>query len=146
MIKLCRQVAEIMGFALIFLLTRVDAQTLRDPTVPPAEARPTSDLVDGKSTGIASGAMTIIVRNERPFLVVGTRLYAQGQKLGQARIERITETEVWLREGGVLRKLPQFSGIQRRSVFVTPAAAKPTCAARVSKSSSAVAPCPDVQP
>jgi len=59
--------------------------------------------------------MTIIVRNGRPYLAVGTRLYAQGEKLGAARIERITETEVWLREGRELRKISQFHGIVRRS-------------------------------
>ena len=87
--------------------------------------------------------MTIIVRNGRPNLVVGTRLYAQGQQLGKARIERISETEVWLREGGVLRKISQFTGIQRRTV--PSGAATPACAAS-SKKTSAAAPCADVQP
>ena len=87
--------------------------------------------------------MTIIVRNERPNLVVGTRLYAQGQQLGKARIERISETEVWLREGGVLRKISQFTGIQRRTV--PSGAISPACAASSKKTSAAV-PCADVQP
>lgn len=64
--------------------------------------------------------MTIIVRNGRPHLVIGTRLYAQGEKIGQVRIERITETEIWLREGGVLHKVSQFSGIRRRTVTSPP--------------------------
>jgi hypothetical protein len=34
--------------------------------------------------------------------------------LGQARIERISETEVWLREAGQLKKISVFSGVQRR--------------------------------
>ncbi len=84
--------------------------------------------------------MTIIVRNGRPHLVMGTRLYAQGQKLGQARIERISETEVWLREGGVLRKLPQFQSIQRRAV--TPLG----CAPHSFEKLSPAAPCAGVQP
>jgi hypothetical protein len=45
---------------------------------------------------------------------VGSRLYAQGQKMEQTRIERITETELWLREGSELKKLPQFPGVERR--------------------------------
>ena len=92
---------------------------------------------------LETAAMTVIVRNGHPYLVVGTRLYAQGQKLGQARIERISETEVWLREGGVLRKVPRFSGIQRRTV--APVAVLPECAAS-SQTSSPVAPCARVQP
>lgn len=127
----------IIVLALFFALGRVDAQTQRDPTLPPVEAGLSSTSVAAKSPGIEPGAMTIIVRSGRPYLAVGTRLYAQGQKLGLARIERISETEVWLREGGVLRKVPQFSGIQRRAV--TPqVAAQPVCAAQPS---SPVVPC-----
>ena len=105
-----------LGVALLVGVGRADAQSLRDPTVPPAAAGLASPERAAAPSGIEPGAMTIIVRNGRPYLAVGTRLYAQGQKLGPARIERISETEVWLREGGVLRKVQQFSGIQRRTV------------------------------
>ena len=104
-----------LALTLFFLWGQVDAQGLRDPTLPPAEAGLASPSLDGKSVSLIPGAMTIIVRNGHPYLAVGTRLYARGQKLGLARIERITETEVWLREDGVLRKVPQFPGIERRS-------------------------------
>lgn len=134
----------LMGISLFFSFGRVDAQSLRDPTLPPAEAGLASPALSGQSLRIEPGAMTIIVRNGRPYLVVGTRLYAQGQKIGQARIERISETEIWLREGGVLRKISQFPGIQRRTV--QPVAVRPVCAARSSKTSPSVAPCADVQP
>ena len=109
-----------MGISLLFSFGQVDAQSLRDPTLPPVEAGLVDTAPGGKSSGTEPGAMTVIVRNGRPYLVVGTRLYAQGQKLGQARIERISETEIWLREGGVLRKVPQFPGIQRRTVTPPP--------------------------
>lgn len=98
---------------LLLSMAHAKAQSPRDPTLPPTEAGQATAAVDGGPA--ASSGMTIIVRGGRFYLVVGTRLYAQGQKLGQARIERISETEVWLREDGVLRKLPQFSGIQRRT-------------------------------
>lgn len=105
-----------IGAALLGSVGRVDAQSLRDPTVPPAAAGLSSPAQVGMQSDTEPGPMTIIVRNGRPYLAVGTRLYAQGQSLGQARIERISETEVWLRERGVLRKVQQFSGIQRRTV------------------------------
>jgi hypothetical protein len=113
------------------------AQGLRDPTLPPLEAGQAAPGMDAKSSASSAGAMTIIVRSGVPYLVVGTRLYAPGQKLGQARIERITETEVWLREGGVLRKQSQFSGIARRTV--PPGASKPACLPATSKKSPAAA-------
>lgn len=152
----------LIGISLLFPLEWVQAQSLRDPTLPPMDAGFAGSAPSGKSLSFEPGAMTIIVRNGRPHLAVGTRLYAQGQNLGQARIERISETEVWLREGGVLRKVSQFPGIQRRTAM--PVAVKPACAAsepqgvkaakasRVSKAasssktSSPIAPCADVQP
>ena len=123
-----------VGLLLAVSMGTADAQSLRDPTVPPIEAGLGSPGPDAKSLSIEPGAMTVIVRNGRPHLVVGTRLYAEGQKLGRVRIERITETEVWLREGGVLRKVPQFPGIQRRTAVPS------------SKTSSTVAPRAGVQP
>lgn len=93
------------------------AQTLRDPTVPPAAA----GLTPNETTGAPeAGGMTVIVRDGRSFLAVGTRLYATGQRFGDTRVERITETEVWLREGRTLRKVPRFAGIQRHAVTSSP--------------------------
>lgn len=133
-----------MVISLFFSLGRVEAQTLRDPTLPPVEAGLADTAPGGKSLATEPGAMSVIVRNGRPYLVVGTRLYAQGQKIGRARIERISETEIWLREDGVLRKISRFPGIQRRTV--KPVAVKPVCAANSSKLSPSVAPCAGVQP
>jgi len=138
------RMASAVTFSLVLGLEPVGAQSLRDPTVAPTDAGQTSNAVEGKSTNTQPGAMTVIVRSGRPYLVVGTRLYAQGQKFGQSRIERISETEVWLREGGVLRKVPQFSGIQRHTV--TPVSAKPACAANATKPAHPVASCAGAKP
>ncbi|NDP40472.1 MAG: hypothetical protein GZ093_17300 [Rhodoferax sp.] len=104
------------GLLLGVALGVVSAQSLRDPTLPPVDAGVPGAPAAPGAPSIASSATTVIVRNGRSYLAVGTRLYAQGAKLGQARIERITETELWLREGGVLRKVPLFDGIERRAV------------------------------
>ena len=152
--KLLGTLGWLMVIALFFAFSRVAAQSLRDPTTPPPEVALASSASAGaslgktslgiESLGIASGTMTIIVRNGRPHLVIGTRLYAQGAKIGQVHIERISETEIWLREGDVLHKVSQFSGIQRGTV--TPLAATPSCASSSSKPSSPAAPCGKVQP
>lgn len=96
------------------------SQTLRDPTLPPelegAGGPGSGDPSTGKRVpGLQSGSFTILVRDGQPSLVVGTRLYVRGQKLGNDTIERISETEVWLRQGRVIRKVPQFAGIERRA-------------------------------
>lgn len=98
------------------------AQSLRDPTQAPAawQQAGTGTVVSpgagGRDGEQAPGRMSILVVDGRPHLIQGTRLYAVGQMLGQARIERITETEVWLREGGELRKIDSFAGIRRSQV------------------------------
>jgi hypothetical protein len=58
----------------------------------------------------------MVVRGGIVYVVQGTRLVALGQKLGEARIERISETEVWLRQGGVLTKRALFAGITRQPI------------------------------
>lgn len=93
------------------------AQSLRDPTVPPVAAG-LGLTPDSTTSGAAGpgglGALTVITREGKPYLVVDTRLYAQGERWGDVRIERITETHVWLRKGRALNKLPRFTGIERR--------------------------------
>lgn len=133
----------LMGIPLFFSFGQVDAQSLRDPTLPPVEPGLGSTAPGGNSLSIEPGGLTIIVRNGRPYLAVGMRLYAQGEKVGKARIERISETEVWFLEDGVLRKVSNFPGIQRR--IVRPVAVTPVCVPN-SKKSSSVAPCAYVQP
>ena len=102
--------------AAVLCLQPVAAQSQRDPTIPPFGL--------GGSGGAGTGAaatrgvrapLSVILVDGKFYLVVGTRLYAEGQKLGEARIERITETEVWLREGRQLRKLSNFVGVKRRN-------------------------------
>ncbi len=112
--------ASAIGLALV-CSDVVLAQGLRDPTAPPAVERPLA--ASGPASTASSAAlvatraapMGIIVRDGRPQVISGTRLYGVGQMLGAARIECITETQIWLREGGELRKVEQFSGIVRQT-------------------------------
>ncbi len=113
---LCRQAPWLVLWGLG--LANVQAQALRDPTIPPAAAGWSEGGKGGKNTAEEGlkGPISVVVVEGRAHVVVGTRLYAVGQKLAAARIERITETEVWLREGRDLRKVSIFQGIQRRTV------------------------------
>ena len=91
------------------------AQSLRDPTQPPGTG------AGGVAAPARASAPTwsVIVVDGKRHVATGTRLYAEGQMLGRARIERITETEIWLREGQALRKVPLYAGVQRRNVPAT---------------------------
>ncbi len=136
------------------------AQPLRDPTVPPVEAQSSStpDGQPGRAKGdLAPSASIVIVREGQAAVVSGTRLYSQGQDIGQARIERITETEVWFREAGALRKVPRYAGIERGpalpdcpamapKVVASAAAPAPANPARASKTVPKPLPKPVVKP
>lgn len=93
--------------------TTLGAQSLRDPTQPPGTGGAGGA---GAPARASQGSWPVVVVDGRAHVAVGTRLYAEGQMLGKARIERITETEIWLREGRELRKVPLYPGVLRRSV------------------------------
>lgn len=117
----------LLGFALMAVWSGAGAQSTRDPTQRPAAAS-SAPATSATARAVASdAAAAVIVRDGQPYLVVGTRLVAQGQMFGEARIERITETEVWLREGKALRKVPVFNGIVRKAAATS--AAVRDCAA-----------------
>lgn len=107
--------------ALLLCALSVAAQDGRDPTVAPPE----SAAVGASPMGVEG--MTVLVRDNKPYLVVGTRLYAVGDKVGAMRVDRITESEVWLHDGRTVTKVPRFTGIERRAV-----ATKPACTAAAS--------------
>lgn len=96
--------------------------TVRDPMqVPLAPAPAATPRTSQHAPSVSAmpaeqfdGPVSFIRVNGKPHLVVGTRLLGVGQMLGQARIERISETELWLREGQNTRKLALFHGVERR--------------------------------
>lgn len=103
----------VRGLGLLLLTAALGAQAQRDPTLPP--------LGGGGAAGTAKprasqGGWPVVVVDGRRHVAVGTRLYAEGQLLGTARIERITETEVWLRQGRELRKVQNYPGVRRNSL------------------------------
>lgn len=112
-------IVSVFGWVLVGYLgvgvSPANAQNLRDPTVPPAELGVLSAEASPNSTLFDTGITAIVIRDGKTYVAIGTRLYASGQQLGSARIERISETEIWLRENGVLHKVPHFPGVVRRS-------------------------------
>ena len=109
------------------LVGPAQAQDLRDPTVPPSVGSAGSGEPSQSPLGM-EGGLSVIVRNGQAGLVVGTRVVQPGQKVGAWTLERITETEVWLRDGAKLRKLPRFAGIQRHDPAQAPPCAVPSAA------------------
>jgi len=115
------KLSRLWGLApfLLALAGPLPAQVLRDPTQAPQFSGAESSGARGAPRS-ASAPWGVLVIDGKPHLVAGTRLYAEGQMLGAARIERITETEVWFREQGRLRKVPHYPSVQRRSLPAQP--------------------------
>ena len=99
--------------AFLFAVTISGAQSLRDPTIPPVVQSAVKTPAVVSALSIGKGSPSIIVRGGRPYVVLESNLYAEGQHYGSVFIERIGETEVWFREHNVLYKIPRFSGIQK---------------------------------
>ncbi|MBC7445859.1 MAG: hypothetical protein H7273_10400 [Polaromonas sp.] len=114
----------LIGVTLFLAAAANNAQTLRDPTLPPLvqTTGPTEATLSALSIGTAPPS--IIVRDGRSYVVLGSHLYAQGHRYGDVRIERISETEVWFRERNVLYKISRFPGA-RRSTAVPSIKAQP---------------------
>jgi hypothetical protein len=85
----------------------------RDPTQPPARALATPAELSQAAAAPEVDSAAVVVRDGKPYLMAGTRLYGVGQTIGPYKIERIGETEIWLRNAKVLRKIQRFNGIER---------------------------------
>ena len=130
---LLRQVSRscVLWLALWFgVATSVWAQALRDPTLAPAAAGITGSAGPQREGTLKTGNISVLKREGVHYLMIGTRLYGVGQRIGLARVERITETEIWLREGGQLQKIQVYSGVQRRAAAPALASKKPADAPR----------------
>ncbi len=144
-----------IGAALwIFLCGHVaTAQGLRDPTQPPTPTlQPSSATPRNASTpsarvlktlALVNGPLALVERQGRLHVMLDGHLYAQGQRFGAIRIERISETEVWFRDGAALYKMSRFPNVQRR--FAVPPVTElspPACVACVPVPAEAGLPSP----
>lgn len=98
-----------MGRDALAQATRV---ALRDPTQPPAINFPTVGGARVPDDNFKPVHL-VSVGNAR-YVVWNSKRYAVGATLDGARIERISENEVWLRNASGLRKVPLFTGIEKR--------------------------------
>lgn len=111
-VKMARLGAGVTG-ALAMSAMVAQAQALRDPTlIPPAPASSTAAGAMG-AIGGREPSLAVLVAHGKPYVMFDARLYAVGDKLGSARIERITESEIWLRDGKDIRKISLYPGVQR---------------------------------
>lgn len=100
-----------IGLAVLWLsFSAAAAQGLRDPTVPPVEAglQTPSTAQPTNPIPIEDEGMVVVVRDGKPYLMQGSRLVAVGAVVDGKQLEKITETEIWFRNGKQRLKVPRF--------------------------------------
>lgn len=100
-----------LAVALLSGAAAAQSVALRDPTEPPSAfgsraGSPSNPLDTFKPEHV------ITVEGQR-YVVWKGRRYGVGDGLLGARIERLDETEIWLRTDGGVRKLPLFAGVEK---------------------------------
>ena len=114
-----RNIFVIAVFALAPAATFAEGSE-RDPMQPPAAARPPAPAPSAPLAGqaAADGAWRpryLIASDGKRWLVQNGRRHGVGDALGAARIERIDDDAVWLREAGRLTRVPLFGGVAKKA-------------------------------
>ncbi len=130
-----RRTACVSSAALLLTLGAVHAvdaeRPMRDPTVPPiallvtppagaalsvAAAPAASATASGVAAARAPGQPRyILVVDGQRYVIDAGRRRSVGDALGNARIERIDDSAIWVREAGALQRLPMFGPAVRRA-------------------------------
>jgi MSHA biogenesis protein MshK len=102
------------GFLLLILATTPVgfAESFTDPTRPPASLGLAQDGI----SAAASGPMlqSVLISPGRMVAIISGKTVRIGEKFGEARVVKITESEVQLRNGTDLQTLKLFPGIEKR--------------------------------
>ena len=110
-----RWIAETLLVALAFAATAVQAQTqsLSDPTRPPG-----AGAWSGAQEEVPAGKQlqSVLLSGGRKLAVIDGTMVPLGGMLGEARVIRITETEVVLKTGEETETLKLFPGVEKVAV------------------------------
>lgn len=89
------------------------AQPLLDPTRPPASLDP---VPQGNVSAPASAPVlqSVLISAGRRVAIISGQTVRLGEKFGEARVTKITESEVVLRSGTEVQTLKLFPGIEKR--------------------------------
>jgi MSHA biogenesis protein MshK len=107
--------AALFAFAVAGMLTaaQVNAQALVDPTRPPNA--PAAGEVPGAAPG-GSLLQSILIASNRKLAIINGTTVALGGMVGEARVVRITETEVTLKKGDETEVLKLYPGVDKQPI------------------------------
>lgn len=87
------------------------AQTLNDPTRPPTIA---AETVGSAASDGAAILQSILISSQRREAIINGKTVRVGDKVGNARVASITETDVVLRDGKNSQVLKLFPNIEKK--------------------------------
>lgn len=105
----------LVGLAALWLAAGAQAQTLGDPTRPPAGQR---GSVAGRPAGDPAGLVleSIIISDTNRSAIISGEHVMLGGRIGQARLVKVSEAAVVLLTGDSRRTLKLFPGVHKRPV------------------------------
>ncbi|HZW21676.1 MSHA biogenesis protein MshK [Noviherbaspirillum sp.] len=96
-----------------FFLPAVQAETLVDPTRPPAAV--SAGDVRGPAAEEGPVLQSILISPVRTVAIISGQTVRVGDRIGDAQVAKITENEVILRSGKGLQTLKLFPSVEKRS-------------------------------
>lgn len=89
------------------------AENLLDPTRPPAEL----GVVAAGGAEMAKGPIlqSVLISGGRKSAIIGGQVVGLGEKYGEARVVKVTESEVVLKTGTATETLRLFPDVEKRS-------------------------------
>ena len=105
-----------LGFLLSTVPAIASAETLVDPTRPPA-------LIATEQPGsVPAGPMlqSVLISPKRKEAIIAGKTVRVGDKFGEARVIKISENEVVLRNGSEMQTLKLFPDVEKKPVTALP--------------------------
>jgi MSHA biogenesis protein MshK len=98
------------------------AQTLSDPTRPPAGLGLQGVPIGGEAAGLGLSLQSIRISAESRSAMINGEHVQIGQRVGGLRLIRVSESEVVVLEGGQRRTLKLYPGVNKKPVAIAPEA------------------------
>lgn len=101
----------IAALAGMLAMASARAQALTDPTRPPQEVAPGDAPQEAGGTQLQS----VLISPRRRLAIINGAVVSPGDTVGEAKVVKITETEVVLRKGGETEVLKLFPGVDKQA-------------------------------
>ncbi len=117
------------GFAVLLVTGTAAAQStgapspLRDPTRPPAAYSAALNPSPAVSAAQVFQPRQVMAVDGERYLIWNSRRYKVGDTIEGAKLERIGDSEIWLRGAEGLRKLSLYAGVEKSTPGGTSATA-----------------------